>query len=131
MRFVGPMWRLDTATSPMERSCRRLTFGAVVRFVLKRTERMKQEGQVEGRELESRSPRIDAQFVVRLCCVLGEFPARVINLSSSGFRLRTARTLEPGWEVTLQVPKRPPVRCVIRWARGKEAGGVFLEAVAL
>jgi len=92
---------------------------------------MKQEKPLEGREMGSRSPRIDAQFVVRLCCVLGEFPARVINLSSSGFRLRSTGALEPGWEVTLQLRKLPPVRCVIRWTKGKEAGGVFLEAIAL
>jgi hypothetical protein len=79
----------------------------------------------------SRLPRIGARFVVRLCCALGEFPARVTNLSSSGFRLRSDRALEPGWEVTLKVPKRSHVKCVIRWAAGKEAGGVFLEAIAL
>ena len=92
---------------------------------------MKFEGQLEGRVLATRAPRIDAGFVVRICCAAGEFPARVTNLSSSGFRLRSARALEPGWEVTLEVHKRPPVQCVIRWVSGKEAGGVFLEPVTL
>jgi hypothetical protein len=92
---------------------------------------MRQERQLEGRELVSRSPRVDAGFVVRVRCGQVEFPARVINLSRSGFRLRSARVLEVGCEVTLQVAKRPPVSCVIRWANGKDAGGVFKESVAL
>ena len=92
---------------------------------------MKFEGQLEGRELATRAPRIDAGFVVRVRCAAGEFPARITNLSRSGFRIRSARALEPGWEVTLDVPKGPPVQCVIRWVSGKEAGGVFLEPVSL
>ncbi|HEY7006093.1 MAG TPA: PilZ domain-containing protein [Sphingomicrobium sp.] len=92
---------------------------------------MKFEGRLEGRELAARAPRVDAGFVVRVRCAAGNFPARITNLSSTGFRLRSARALEAGWEVTLQVPKRPAVKCVIRWASGKEAGGVFLEPIAL
>lgn len=92
---------------------------------------MKFEGQLQGRELATRAPRIDAGFVVRVCCAAGEFPARITNLSSSGFRLASARPLEPGWEVTLEVPRRPSVQCLIRWVSGKEAGGVFLEPVTL
>jgi hypothetical protein len=92
---------------------------------------MKPEGQLEGRELTSRSPRVEAGFVVRVRCAAGEFPARITNLSGSGFRLHSARALEPGWEILLEVPRRPPLRCVVRWSRGKEAGGVFTEPVAL
>ena len=92
---------------------------------------MKFEVQFEGRELAKRAPRIDAGFVVRVSCASGNFPARVTNLSSSGFRLRSARALEPGLEVTLEVPRRPSVQCLIRWVSGKEAGGIFLEPVTL
>jgi hypothetical protein len=92
---------------------------------------MKFEGRLEGRELATRAPRVDAGFVVQVSCSAGVFPARITNLSSSGFRLRSARALEAGWEVTLKVPKRAPVKCVIRWASGKDAGGVFLEPIAL
>ena len=87
---------------------------------------MKVEAQLEGR-----SPRVDTEFLVLLRCAAGKFPARVINLSATGFRLEAPRELEAGWEITLQVPKRDPVKCVIRWASGKEAGGVFLEAISL
>ncbi len=92
---------------------------------------MKFEGRLEGRELTSRAPRIDAGFVVRVRSAIGDFPARVTNLSSAGFRLHSARELEPGLEISLEVPKRLPVRCIVRWTTGKEAGGVFMEPVAL
>ena len=89
------------------------------------------EGQFEGRGVQSRSPRVDTEFLVLLRCAAGKSPARITNLSATGFRLQTPRDLEVGLEVTLEVPKRPPVRCMIRWVAGKEAGGVFLEPSTL
>lgn len=92
---------------------------------------MKFEKQFEDREWVARPRRVDTGFVVRVCCDAGEFPARVTNLSSAGFGLRAARALEPGWEVSLEVPKLAAVKCIILWARGKNAGGIFLDPVAL
>ena len=92
---------------------------------------MKFEGKLEGLELRSRSPRVEAGFLVRVRCAAGEFPARVTNLSGSGFRLHSARPLEPGWEISLEMPKRRPLKCLVRWSSGKEAGGVFVEPAAL
>src|SRR5512146_759300 len=92
---------------------------------------VKFEGRLTGRELTSRSPRVEAGFLVRVRCAEGEFPARITNLSGSGFRLQSARPLESGWEISLEIPRRPPVKCVVRWSSGKEAGGVFVEPVAL
>lgn len=77
--------------------------------------------------MSGRSPRVDTQFIVLLRCRTGKFPARITNLSASGFRLEAPQSLEAGWEITLQAPKRAPVKCLVRWARGKEAGGIFLE----
>lgn len=85
------------------------------------------QGQAKGRATSVRSPRVDTGILVLLRCAAGKFPARITNLSASGFRLQTPRALKVGWEVTLESPKRPPVRCMIRWVAGKEAGGVFLE----
>jgi len=92
---------------------------------------MKFEGKLEGRELVPRPARIDASFEVTLRCPLGEFGASITNLSGSGFRLRSACALEPGSEVSLELPKMPPVKGVIRWVAGNDAGGVFAEPVAL
>lgn len=85
------------------------------------------QGPAEGRAASTRSPRVNTGFVVLLRCATGKFPARITNVSASGFRLQTPRQLEVGWEVTLESPKRAPVRCIIRWVAGKEAGGMFLE----
>ena len=92
---------------------------------------MKYEGQLIGQEIAAREPRVDTAFLVSLRCGIGKFPARVTNISATGFRLHSARALQVGWEVTLEVPKLSPVKCVIRWVAGKEAGGVFLDSIAL
>jgi hypothetical protein len=55
----------------------------------------------------------------------------VIDVSRDGFRLRSDSELEIGSEVLLRVAKRDPVRALIRWTCGHEAGGVFLDPVAL
>jgi len=92
---------------------------------------MKMEGQIEGHDVQSRLPRVDTEFLVLLRCTEGKSPARITNISATGFRLQTPRELEVGWEISLETPKRPPVRCMIRWAAGGEAGGVFLEPMTL
>lgn len=92
---------------------------------------MKFEGRLEGREFVPRPARIEASFDVTLRCPAGEFGASITNLSGSGFRLRTACTLEAGCEVSLELPKMPPVKGVIRWVAGNDAGGVFADPVAL
>ena len=92
---------------------------------------MKFEGKLEGREIVPRPARIDASFDVLVRCAAGEFGASITNLSGNGFRLRTSRALEPGWEISLEIPRMPPVKGMVRWVSGQEAGGVFVEAVAL
>jgi hypothetical protein len=92
---------------------------------------MKYEGRLEGRAIVPRPARIDTSFDVLVRCAAGEFEASITNLSGSGFRLSSARALQPGWEVLLQVPKMSPVKGIIRWVAGNDAGGTFMDAVAL
>jgi len=92
---------------------------------------MKFEGRLKGNELPTRATRIDVTFEARVRSKAGEIDAQICNLSASGFRLRLSETLEPGLEVTLHVGKLPPVKALVRWARGHEAGGVFVEPLAL
>lgn len=92
---------------------------------------MKFEGQLEGRPFVPRPARINASFPVLVRCTAGEFEASVTNLSGKGFRLRSEMAFQPGWEVSLEVAKFPPVKGVIQWVVGSEAGGAFAEAVAL
>jgi PilZ domain len=91
---------------------------------------MKNEGQPE-RAFAARPARIKTNFEVTVRCGACKFAARIVNLSGKGFGLCCARTLEPGCEVFLELPKVPPVKGVIRWVAGNDAGGLFMEAVAL
>jgi hypothetical protein len=92
---------------------------------------MKHEAILEGQELLSRDPRVDAEFAVRVHCQAGEIEAQILNLSSDGFRLHSENPLQAGWVVTLEAAKHFPVKALICWACGPDAGGVFAEAVAL
>src|SRR3954447_19922271 len=91
---------------------------------------MKHEAILAGDWLP-REPRVEAEFGVRVHCEAGEIEAQIVNLSSDGFRLHSENPLEVGWEVTLEAAKHFPVKALICWACGQEAGGVFAEPVAL
>lgn len=86
---------------------------------------------LEEQELRSRDPRVDAEFPVRVRCQAGDIDAQIVNLSSDGFRLRSENPLEVGWVVTLEAAKQFPVKALICWACGQEAGGVFADPVSL
>jgi hypothetical protein len=92
---------------------------------------MKHEGNFEGRELQPRAARVDTRYDALVRLDWGTVDAEIMNVSCRGFRLRTRKELEVGTEVTLEVPRLEPVKAVIRWACGKECGGVFAEPVAL
>jgi hypothetical protein len=83
------------------------------------------------RAFVARPARIKTNFEVTVRCGGGKYAARIVNLSGRGFGLSCARTLEPGCEVFLELPKVPPVKGVIRWVAGNDAGGLFMDAVAL
>ena len=92
---------------------------------------MKFDGRLEGREIPVRPARTDVTYDVVVDCDAGTIDAKIVNLSAMGFRLRCDRELEVGSRVSLKVDKLPPVRAVIRWVRGDECGGAFLESVIL
>lgn len=92
---------------------------------------MKFEGKLEGRAVPQRAPRTDVTFDVLVHCMAGDLGGEIVNLSGSGFRLRSSKPLEVGWVVGLKVEKMPPIKAVVRWVHGIEAGGVFLEPPAL
>lgn len=55
----------------------------------------------------------------------------IVDVSKHGFRLKSLAELEIGSEVLLQMHKNEPVRGQIRWTCGMQAGGSFLDPVAL
>lgn len=92
---------------------------------------MKFDGKLEGEEYQPRPARIDVCYAALMRLDWGTIEATILNVSDRGFRLRADTDLEPGDVVTLEVPRLEPVRASIRWARGNEAGGLFLDPVAL
>lgn len=92
---------------------------------------MKHEGLLQGRELLPRGTRIDVSWNVMVKFDGRRIPAEVVNVSAEGFRLRTARALEAGAEVMLRFARDEPIKAVIHWVAGKEAGGAFVEPIAL
>ncbi len=87
---------------------------------------------MDGRGYRPRAARVRIRLDAVLtepdgCCI----DVVITNLSKDGFRLQSRAELVSGEEVELQVHKRPPVRGRIQWTRRFEAGGVFLEPVAL
>lgn len=91
---------------------------------------MKHEAILEGDWLR-REPRVETDFDVRVHSPAGSVEAQILNLSADGFRIHSAKPIDVGSEVTLEVAKELPVKAVICWACGLEAGGVFAESVAL
>ena len=79
-----------------------------------------------------REPRIaihcDAVLVEGDGC---ELEVTITDVSRDGFRLESKSELEVGAEIILLVTKLAPVKGLIRWTCGYEAGGTFLEPVAL
>jgi len=92
---------------------------------------MKFDGRLEGQEISCRPARTDVTYDVLVECEAGAIEAKIINLSAMGFRLRCDTDLEVGSQVTLKVEKLPAVSAVIRWARGGECGGAFVDPVIL
>ena len=92
---------------------------------------MKFEGKLEGRELEPRGARIAVGYDALVQCEAGDVEAQILNVSGKGFCVRASKALEPGSDVYVRVAKHAPIRATIRWSEGLEAGGVFLESVAL
>jgi hypothetical protein len=92
---------------------------------------MKFEGKLTGHELKPRATRIDVRYDALVRFERTAVQAMILNVSSDGFRLHASEELEAGTEVTIECQKLEPVRGKIHWSCGQEAGGVFLEAIAL
>jgi len=60
-----------------------------------------------------------------------EHKVTITDVSSGGFRLHTGETMPIGEHVFLRVPRYGDFPAQIRWALGRDAGGVFLQPVDL
>lgn len=55
----------------------------------------------------------------------------VVDVTQLGFRLQKASRLKEGSEILLDSARIPALRARIEWVSGDEAGGVFLDPIAL
>lgn len=86
----------------------------------------------------ARAPRIAMrQDAVLVTSDLTELPVVILDVSGTGFRIEARETFYPGENiligetVSLRLPRDGDMAAQIRWAQGREAGGVFLAAVDL
>jgi len=93
---------------------------------------MTMSSKIEAAGYARRDPRIavrcEAVLIEHDGCTLDVV---ITDVSRDGFRLESDSKLEVGSEVMLLVTKLAPVKAMIRWTCGHEAGGVFMEPVAL
>jgi hypothetical protein len=92
---------------------------------------MRFESQFEGREYLPRATRVDVYYEAWLKRADGDVPVQILNISSEGLRLRSPSRLEVGSEILVAVAKLYPVRAIVRWSDGFDAGGQFCDPVAL
>jgi len=97
------------------------------------TANVTREGQTMNmHSYRQREPRIPVSCDALLTEADGcELEVMITDVSRDGFKLESRCELEIGEEVLLSVAKLAPVKAIIRWTCGREAGGVFLEPVAL
>lgn len=75
----------------------------------------------------SRAPRIALREDAELIDSDGGVLAVVLtDISKDGFRLEAGETLEIGEQVVLRVARFGNFSAQIKWARGHQAGGIFL-----
>jgi hypothetical protein len=93
---------------------------------------MTRNANLKRRSYHAREPRIAVQCNAVLIESDGcELDVLLTDVSREGFRLHSRAELDAGSEVILRVAKLAPVRALIRWTRGFEVGGEFLEPMAL
>jgi hypothetical protein len=79
-------------------------------------------------DVRARGPRITVAAQATLIEPDGcEVEVTVLDVSSSGFRISSQAELTVNEEVQLQIGKGKPVRALICWTRGVEAGGNFID----
>ena len=87
---------------------------------------MRQPGEIK------RGPRVSTDLNGKVLRTSGEeIDVVITDISKDGFKLSSDAQLLIGERIDLRVPKTGDVPAQIRWAVGKEAGGVFLAPLPL
>lgn len=79
-----------------------------------------------------RAPRVEGQHEALVVDSKGRlYPVKILDISSSGFKLHADETFRIGEYIGLRVSKYGEFSAQIRWALGNEAGGEFLDPIVL
>lgn len=79
-----------------------------------------------------RAPRVDTQLLATVTASDGAVvPVTVLDISREGCRLRCDGDLQSGERIAINVERYGSYPAEVRWAKGGEAGAVFLEPVVL
>jgi len=94
---------------------------------------MPNEAKASSRNAQvRRAPRIEGRHHAIAVDSAGRtYDVTVVDISSGGFRIETEETFRTGEYITLRVARNGNFPTQILWTLGKEAGGMFLEPVAL
>lgn len=79
-----------------------------------------------------RAPRVGSEHEALVVDSAGRlYPVKILDISSTGFKLESDETFRIGEYVGLRVSKYGEFSAQIRWALGREAGGEFLDPIVL
>lgn len=77
---------------------------------------------------ERRTPRVELHKLVSIVDEAGtRWEGRILDLSNDGFRLTCVEPLIAGDHILIVDDHGVESRAEIKWAMGREAGGVFLD----
>ena len=81
--------------------------------------------QMEAPQRRRTCPRASASGSAILRTGGHTFSAKLVDISTSGAKILTARPIEAGGTAVLALPKLPSLRAFIRWTHGQDTGLTF------
>jgi hypothetical protein len=78
-----------------------------------------------------RAQRYEVRVPVEVSTIDGViFSSEMVNVSTSGFRARSAIMLAPGTRLIVRFSQRMPRRAQVAWQRGEEVGCRFMRPLS-
>jgi hypothetical protein len=81
--------------------------------------------QMEAPQRRRASPRASASGSAILRTGGREYSAKLVDISTTGAKIFTARPIEPGNTAALVLPRLPSLRAFVRWTQGRDTGLTF------
>ena len=77
------------------------------------------------------SPRAQASGFAILRTGGQEYSAKLCDISASGAKILTARSVEPGRTAVLLLPQLPALEAFVRWTQGQDTGLIFKTPIPI